>query len=353
MKKRVITKWSYLGLSVGIATLIIFTALPYYLLTSISFPGWNIYWSYEYVQQRMLRLFPGMALLGAVTTLRKKKYTLEDIFLNVAAPLIVLLTLKVAQYHLMFVVVLLSITAVAVITKCTMIWLDDRFEKMKVWKKIRICYYRSRRFLYILLIVLAPMAVFTAFHESRDRSEYLTLFSSSVEVDAEEEQADLVWNIVDEEAWDDLTTEARFNEIQKLTGYFLQDLGVPGVNIYAVKELTDETLAYYNEADESIRVNAIYLSKCSLRDAAFLLAHECEHRQQYQIIKGVEMLKEAGINYEEFKCFSEAVDLYKAFTNYGADSLSYDTYSKNLLEIRSNEYADEMVKRLQEYGYLK
>ena len=98
MKKRKITLGGYFLLSIGVSALIIHTALPYYCLTSIAFLGWNIYWSYAYVQKRMFILFPMMSFLGALSTI-KKRVNFEDVFLNVSAPVILLLFLKVLQYH--------------------------------------------------------------------------------------------------------------------------------------------------------------------------------------------------------------------------------------------------------------
>lgn len=72
MKKRKITLGGYFLLSIGVSVLIIHTALPYYCLTSIAFPGWNIYWFYADVQKRMFILFPMMSFLGALSTIKKR-----------------------------------------------------------------------------------------------------------------------------------------------------------------------------------------------------------------------------------------------------------------------------------------
>ena len=84
-----------------------------------------------------------------------------------------------------------------------------------------------------------------------------------------------------------------------------------------------------------------------------IAAHECYHRQEYKVIEGIELLQEAGIDCENIECFAEAVALKQARDNYYMDSLSYESYSENLLEERSEEYADKMVKDLKAKGYLE
>lgn len=350
--KKTFTKTTYVALSVGIASLIIFTALPYYLLSSISYPGWNIFWGYEYVQQKMLWLFPGLAFAGAITTL-KKRNTVEDVFFNIAFPLIILLVLKVVQYHPALTIGAVSGAVIFSIMSINDIRTDERTKEMGRFKKMRLGYYAARKcIVYILLFALAPMAVWVGFHEDRDSDSYLTYYSlwaeSDDEIDEEENQLD----IVSAKAWDNLSVESRFSEVSKLTTYFMQDLGVGGVNIYAVKELTDGTLAYYSDDEQTISFNVIYLAECSLEEAIHVTAHECYHHYEREIIRSVETLQEAGFDCENMDVFEEAVALKKADDYYYLDSLSYDTYSENLLEKGSEEYAEKMVGKLREQGYL-
>ncbi len=355
MRKRVIAKKSaYIALSVGIAALIIFTALPYYLMSSICFPEWSIYWNYEVVQKNMMLLFPGLAFLGAVTTL-KKRNTVEDVFLNVAFPMVLLLIAKVAQYHMAFTLGAMAGAAVYTIVEIAGSSWNGRRGKGDKFKKIRRRYYVSRRcMIYILFFAMTPMTVWVGFHENRDASKYLTYYSlwadSDEGADSEEDQQKL--DIVDAKTWDNLSVESRFSEISKLTTYFMQDLGVSGVNIYAVKELTDGTLAYYSDEDQSISFNIIYLADCTLEEAAHTTAHECYHHYEHQVIQTLEILEEAGLNCENMALFEEAVALREANEHYYQDSLSYESYSANLLEKGSEEYAGKMVERLKSQGYL-
>ena len=95
------------------------------------------------------------------------------------------------------------------------------------------------------------------------------------------------------------------------------------------------------------------MANAALPDVIRVIAHECSHRQQHIVIKGIKALQDMGINCEKIECFSEALALKEAEENYAIDSLEYDSYKENLLEKTSDQYAEEMIKMLQSKGYLK
>lgn len=339
--KRTMTKGSYIVCSVGLAVVIIFTALPYYCMTSITFPGWNIYWSYAEVQKKMYVLFAGLALLGAVTTL-KKRNSFQDVFINVAAPLNVLLVLKTLQYHPLITCGVLAAAAVFTLFKvgaCKGIWRYDW-----CFKKIRLIYYVCRRqSVYFLLFAFAPLAVWVNYQEYARADEVLTCFKAEMEDETEiGETKDL--SLVNDEEWEQLTAEERFGEVKKIVSYETDKLGVGSVDLFAVKELTDGRSAYYSHQDRSISVNIIYLNECSLEEAVHIAAHETYHRYQNVLLDSLTTLEEAGIDVESMAYYEDAIELRKACKNYYLDSLSFDSYSSNLMEVQAEIYAKEEIK---------
>lgn len=344
--KRTIKRGSYIVSSVGLAVLIIFTALPYYCLTSIAFPGWNIYWSYGEVQKKMFFLFPGLALLGAVTTL-KKRNSFQDVLINVAAPLNILLILKTLQYYpvITFGVLIAAVAFTVCKVKTSRgIWRYDW-----CFKKIRMIYYVCRKqIVYFLLFVFAPLAVWTGYQEYMEADEVLTYFKTEKEEMKIGEAAEL--HLVTEEEWEKLTSEERFEEVKKIIAYETEKLGVGSVDLFAVKELTDGIAAYYSHENRSISVNIIYLSKCSLEEAAHTAVHEAYHRYQNLLLDSLEAIEEAGIDVESMAYYEEAVELKKACGNYYLDSLSFDSYSANLMEVQAEIYADEELKEFRNTG---
>jgi len=353
MKRRILTKSTYIGFSVGIASLIIFTALPYYLETSIAFPGWGIYLSYADVHEKMMWLFPGMAFILALTTL-KKKNTWEDIFLNVSAPIIVLLVLRNAQYHSWPVIAILSLSVTLALFKVIDIWYGDKYERVSLRKKARICYYYGRRRLGILLMVLlTPLTVWTVHNEYYNEGEYLRVFSSDTFALNRKETESDKWTAISEDEWDNLAANSRFEEFTKMVSYFLSDLGCSPLKVYACKELTDGTLAYYSDDDEAISVNIIYMDTCSYREAVHVAAHECRHCMQHQGIKAVEILEEAGVDCRNLEYFSDVYALKEAYDNYALDSMRFESYANNLMEQDSEKYALEQEEKMEGAGILR
>ena len=205
----------------------------------------------------------------------------------------------------------------------------------------------------LLLILLTPLTVWTAYNEYHQQALYLEMYSYYARTDSSVSRKENEWNVVNEETWDTLSVTSRLEEFTKMITYFLQDQGSESVKVYACKELTDRTLAYYSDYGESISVNVIYLNSCSYRKAVHIAAHECRHRVQHQGIRAVEMLEKSGINCSQLDYFADLYALKTASDNYDIDRLDFDSYTHNLLEQDSEAYAFEQEKRLEEAGYLK
>ena len=344
---------TYIGFSVGLAALLIFTAPPYYLLSTLSYGRWGMFFTYAEVQRLTFFLFPCAAFLSALSTV-KKKNTILDVFINIAIPLIMLLALKIAQYHLGLVISIVTGVLILAVNGCIDLWFDEKLEGLEKKKKYRLCYYRVRKFVSLsLLIILCPVTIWCSWNEVYDSDDYLTYYSSFAESEKEVPKEENKWEVVDEETWNNLSVESRFKEIEKMTTFFLQDLGVEGITVYGVKELTDNRLGFYSDYSESMSINITYVANSNLTEVVRVVAHECSHRQQHVIIKGITALQDMGIDCENIECFSEGLALKEAEENYGRDSLDYDSYKENLLEKTSNQYAEKMVETLRSKGYLK
>lgn len=347
--KKILSKSSYLLLSVATALLLIFTALPYYCLTSIAFPGWNIYWGYEEIQRNMMVLFPTLSFVGAVTTL-KKKNSVEDLFLNISAPLVVLIFLKVLQYHFVYSINALVIACVFAIYKVIDFVYSEYFPE-NVLKRIRMIYYICRkRIIYFLLFSLAPMAVYVNYQENTEGGRiFFEATAEENDKNANLETPDLV----SAKQWDMLVVENRLQKMKEFADYECNKLGINPVEVFGIKQITDGTLAFYSHQEESVYFNIIYLNECSLEEALHVTSHEIYHRYEHAIIDTLIALEEAGIPYEELEYYEEAKELKSASDNYYLDSLSYSSYSQNILEIKAEEFAKNEVKFLREAGYLK
>lgn len=348
VRKRILSKGTYILMSLGTSFLICFTALPYYCMTSISFPGWNIYWSYDDVQRSMMLLFVIASFVGAITTL-KKRNTMEDIFLNIGFPLVVLLTLKCLQYHVMYTISVLTFAIVLSVCKVIDFVYSEYFPE-NIFKRIRIIYYICRkRIVYLLIFTLAPMAVYVNYEENSTNAR-IFFETTSEEEDISYEKPDLV----SVKQFENLIVEDKLQMMREFADYECNKLGVPPVRgLFGIKEITDGTLAYYSHVEEAVYFNIIYLDQCSLEEAIHITSHEIFHRYEHVLIDTLQVLEEAGVEYERLEYYKEAQELEAASDNYYMDSLSMDSYHKNELEVKAEEYANKEVQRLKDEGYLK
>lgn len=335
-------KLLYAILSIYFAILIIWTALPYYLLTPIIIKKENIYLPYGVVQTFMMLLFPGLALLGVLTTL-KKKNTFEDVLLNCSQGMLVMLALKAAQYFLWLCVGSFVLAVVLCIFGCRKVCKAARGTKLRRSKKRRLCYYTVRRVgAFTLLLTLTPLAVCSNCRESAGRTEeYLTVYSRG---DTYEKPETL--ELVSAEEWERMDTKERFNEISDAVGWILEDLGVETTKVCCVKEMQDSVLAYYTDSKNTISFNAVRLAHCDQETAISVAAHECYHAYEHKIIRSLDILERQGVECKNMEFFEYAYELRDASETYERDSQTYEGYAGNLLEVEANAYADKLIEWL-------
>lgn len=332
----------YTILSIYFAVLIIWTALPYYLLTPIIIKKENIYLPYGFVQALMLMLFPGLALLGVLTTL-KKKNTFEDVLLNCSQGMLVMLALKAAQYFLWLCVGSFVLAAVLCIFRCRKACEAARNAKLRRSKKRRLCYYTVRRVgAFTLLLTLTPLAVWSNCRESSEKKEeYLTVYSRD-----EIRGRPGMWELVSAEEWEKMDTEERFTEISDVVWWTLDGLGVETTKVRCVKEMQDSVLAYYTDSKNTISFNAVRLAHCDQETAISVAAHECYHAYEHKIIRSLDILERQGVECKNMEFFAYAYELRDASETYELDSQTYEGYAGNLLEVEANAYADRLIEWL-------
>lgn len=346
--KRGLKKISYISISVAVAVIFIYSALPYYCITSLKFPGWNIYWDYGTVQRNMGITFIGLSGFGALSTL-KKKNTVEDVVINIGLPLAVLLFLKVFQYHIFIACAILGFAILCTVFKVIDYAYSDACSRNTGRKRRGMYYIIRRRMTYILLFALTPMALYVGYRESSD-VQYRVDHKSIIAENEIAEDRNITFNLVSESAWDSLTVESRFSQLENYIAYLCQELNVGGVTIYTVKELTDGTLAYYTHEENAIYLNVVHLSKCSMREALHICAHEMHHKYANELIEILDILEESEIS-TELEYWDEILALKEAKENYYTDSLTMEGYTSNLLEVRAEQFAHEQIEKLEELNY--
>ena len=345
-------KTTYVFLSVCIPMVLLWSSVPRFFVSNYVYEQMGIYWSYRFVSNLAWMVLPGCGLIGALTTLKKKRLTIEDLFFNISLGLVVFLCLKVMQKHYWNVVVIIFVSVLCAVLNGSCVWLDERAEEMSTFKKLRLAYYKSRKYMvYLPILTLTPTALFIA-HRENTSSEYRAIYSETTTDEAL--AAGEKWTAVTDTAvWLSLDVEGRYEEARKMALYFLNDLNVDaqGIEIRASKALSDgEAVAYYNDGEQCISINVNYLLEYGPDSIAQVVAHECLHAYDHQIIRELEALEEEGYN-TNLSCYDEARALKAASESYREDSKTFEGYANNLLERRANEYAMKKIKELKEQGY--
>lgn len=342
-------KSTYALLSIGVAMLLIVTAPPYYLTSSVCFPGWNVYWDYATAQKNMTIAFAVVSTLGVLTTLQKR-VSLEDVLLNVMAPFVVLMVIKIFQFQILFVLTAVGFAVTMSVVKVIRFVHSKKYPKGS-WKGVRLAYYVIRkRLICSLFFLLLPMSVFVNFYEDSERERII--HSASIEEgtvnDYEEELT-----LPSETEWEAMTVDERFDTLAYFTRYENGQLGLESkTEVYSIKELTDGRLAYYSSDDDAFYYNVFFLNDTSLEEALHVACHESHYRYAQVIIDSMLLLDESEIEYGTIACFEEAIKYKDAARDYYFDSLEYDSYKSNYIEEQAELYAKEEMKRLnQEFGW--
>lgn len=350
-RKSTLKNSTYVLVSLSLSLLIIFTAVPYWCLTSIVIPEAGIFVPYSTMQQVFLIVFPTCSLLGALTTLHKRK-SIEDIFINIAFPLLILIAVRVLQY---FPIGLLILGIVCVLVTLYKIYdYLGRYQALNVKRRRRIIYYKCRRnIVYLLVFTVVPLGIYVSYNDSLDRERFKIIYEFTYKRDERIEKPEL--EMVSEEQWEQLDAEHRMEQMRKLADYECSKLGVEPVDIYANREATESTMGYYADNEDAIYLNVVYLANCSIQEAAHVMAHEMNHRYNYAIIDSLEVLEDAGFNVKTLDYYQDALKLKEADRNYNRDlKNSYETYRDNELEVRARAYADREVEELAEkFGWSK
>ena len=347
MGKKYLGNRSYFIWSVVLASVFIFSALPYYTITTTAFL--SIYWNYGETQLRMYVIFIVMSSLGAISTFHKRK-SFIDVLINLIHPLNVLLSFKIARTFtaLFFVYELILLI---LIFKKSYTFSSHNLRMPSGRDRLKLTYYDFRkRSAVSLILILAPLAVIALKVESISNSSIRNsiLLSREAAGEANNETESLI--PVDKKEWDAYSVEERFEKVCSDTRYFLRKLGIQDsvdLTISAVDELTDGLYGYYDANTNTISFNVFLLSSADYETVLKTAAHEAFHVHDYMLVQDLDKMEECDIN-SELSYFGEAKEIKKAVEKYTVDqSLDYESYYENLLEKRAREYSEKIIEELQ------
>ena len=347
------SKVRYIILSVGMAGVILFSTIGYRVIAPEIIPslGWFIPLS---KMRRLLYLLPFVALLGAGTTLKKRRKSGSDVVINACFPILILLTLRTGNHSLPLML------GVVVTTICySLISLKgfrERLRRLDVPKRMRGQYFYLReRMFWCLVFLLFPIVWWMAYAEGFNRNQAIIIHQIRTnDVGLEVRYPDL--SLPTPVEWKELSIEERLVAMRHLADVLAVELGVPPVNsVNAYYEMVREhRIGFYSPNTSSIYLCIVYLSESSLMCAVHLLSHELFHHKQSILLSSLYYLRNSrsGFDYSQMYFFESLLRKEEAYWNYSTDLQCYYSYRSNYLEVTANEYAYQVVERLaQQFGW--
>lgn len=349
-KQSTLSNESYIFLTVGSAIVLMLTTIPAdFILGELHIPVIDKIIYYEDVMGLYIKSFPILSLLGAWTTIRKKK-TLEDVFINLAWPLVIWLLFRFIGKYLFLCLVLLAFTLFFMGRKIAGIMSAKRLSESK---KVRFAYYECRKTVYLMLFVLGMLGVHENYRNEKLRNE-LEIFYQGCEEALEQDEEGTELELVSEEEWEILGMEDRTDQMTVLANYYFKELGMKEIPVY-VAALEKGMLGLYSTNRETaVYISDDFLKDCNIADASECLLHEIHHYYQDAVIQTLLTLKEENADFMNLQYYKDALGLAVAQGNYSEDYTSWETYQNNELEVQSRTYAAEQVEVLRaKFGWEK
>lgn len=325
-------RWLYILLNI-FAGLLIWHLLPEWFLSSVLISKWGFLITKGTMQKLSLFLFLLCAIVGALIVPRKQM-TIWKLAENVLLPVLLLMTLRIAQYMPVRTVILLALIVVNVFLDD----LDFRGEKRKARKKRLFMKCRTTMIISLLQWIVPLSIIFVWQGGLEQEQEMQVLFRAN-----EEKSPNELFALAGEEEWKTFTLEERLTYAQAMADYECEELGITTVNVYAVRYSDDTIAGSYLHEFEAVFLNDQYLEICGWKELVRVVAHEIYHRYEHVLIDSLELLEKKGFEYENLSYYQDAILLKEAKENYAEDLDSYETYIQNELEVQANDYADEEV----------
>lgn len=338
-KKGSINNTDYVLISIGLSFFIVLTCLPFRCIQQ-NFEIHNIIIKQSTINNFSMYFLPIMSFVGALTTLQIKRKNMLEVFTNIAIPILLIFMFYLFSLYPKVIYVLFLILICLLGDMIIEIVYNDFYPFRK---RLQFGYYQlRRRILYILIVIIGPLMMYTYYTGSDNK--YERFYEEYVETIDREAENDL--DVPDDDVWIHLDLIKRMDWLKELAEYECYKLGINGITISAVTGMEEGLLGLYQQEVDTIFLDKEYIESGSIRGCAHILIHEVCHAYTDRIINVLEVLDKSEIQYKRMPYFEQAVKWVIADRNYEEDLTSYETYASNYLEVTAEHYAQEEIRRL-------
>lgn len=156
--------------------------------------------------------------------------------------------------------------------------------------------------------------------------------------------------LLQEDEWNNLSVKEKLNTLQTVANIEAHYLGLPNELHVGADNLSEGTLACYNDNTYTISIDIDHLEKSSVYDVLDSCCHEAYHSYQHRLVDAYNTSDE---QLRELRIFKSAARYSQEFDDYADGENDYYTYYFQDCEMDARTYAEDAVEdyysRIDEY----
>lgn len=147
--------------------------------------------------------------------------------------------------------------------------------------------------------------------------------------------------LLQEDKWEELTTQERLDVMQVVANIEAQNLGIPNELNTGAANLNEHTLGSYSDATHTIYFNLKHLENGSAKEVLETCCHEAYHCYEERFVAAY---KEADSDLKSLRIYKKAAVYEKEFSDYTKGEDDFKNYYEQECESDSREYAKLAVE---------
>lgn len=190
-----------------------------------------------------------------------------------------------------------------------------------------------------IALVLAPVALNGLFGNAIVQSDITTHSVANPKVTIAD-NIDTVANLC-EDVWKELTLQERLDTLQVIANIECSNLGLPHGLTVGTEPMADNTIAFYRDDAQQIRINIECLENEPASEMLNAVCHEGYHAYQYRLC---DAWISVGNDYKNLMAFSKVPEYMDNFENYVEGKDDFDAYYALTCEQTARQYAVTAVE---------
>lgn len=147
---------------------------------------------------------------------------------------------------------------------------------------------------------------------------------------------------MEDESWCHLSIKERMELARLVLKIELQHLGLDNNIRMSLADLEGTIAGQYYDMGNQITLDEEFLAECTYDSMIFVVAHECWHAMEHQLIS---VYDELGEEHRGLWVFRRVEQYRKEFANYIMPNDNFEAYENQAAEIDANSYAEERTQR--------